>query len=127
MEAPPSPRAQRAAAVSPVPPPNKYSSLATADELAAWYSIFKAFDRDGGGDVDLRELGLMFRQLGQQPSEREMKLLIEEVDADSSGTIDFEEFCCLMQRQARATRTPDDPLPPRSSRAPLPPRSLRHP
>ena len=71
-----------------------------------WYNIFKTFDRDGGGDVDLRELGLMFRQLGQHPSEREMRLLIEEVDADQSGTIDFEEFCCLMLRQARAAVTP---------------------
>ena len=42
----------------------------------------------------------MFRQLGQSPTEAEMKLLIEEVDADLSGTIDFEEFCCLMLRQA---------------------------
>ena len=71
-----------------------------------WYKIFVTFDRDGGGDVDLRELGLMFRQLGQKPSEREMNLLIEEVDADLSGTIDFEEFCCLMLRQARAAVTP---------------------
>ena len=46
----------------------------------------------------------MFRQLGMSPSEKEMLLLIEEVDADSSGTIDFEEFCNLMLRQARATR-----------------------
>lgn len=88
------------------PPPNRYTKMAAPDELQLWHTTFKTFDRDGGGDVDLRELGLMFRQLGQAPSEREMRLLIEEVDADGSGTIDFEEFCCLMLRQARATRTP---------------------
>ena len=100
------PLQQRAAAASSTAPPNKYTHLASDDDLSVWYNIFRTFDRDGGGDVDLRELGLMFRQLGQQPSEAEMRLLIEEVDADSSGTIDFEEFCNLMLRQSRATRTP---------------------
>ena len=89
------------------PAPNRYTKMAAPDELQLWHTTFKMFDRDGGGDVDLRELGLMFRQLGQSPSEREMRLLIEEVDADGSGTIDFEEFCCLMLRQARAVRTPE--------------------
>ena len=91
---------------SPPPPENRYTALATPAELKLWHQTFVMFARDGGGDVDLRELGLMFRQLGQAPTEKEMKLLIEEVDADVSGTIDFEEFCCLMLRQDRSTRTP---------------------
>lgn len=89
------------------PPVNRYSAMANEAELNLWHGTFKTFDRDGGGDVDLRELGMMFRQLGQAPNEREMRLLIEEVDADGSGTIDFEEFCCLMLRQARSARTPE--------------------
>ena len=93
---------------SPVAPaPNRYTEMAGPEALRLWDTTFKMFDRDGGGDVDLRELGLMFRQLGQQPSERQMLLLIEEVDADGSGTVDFEEFCCLMLRQQRATRVPE--------------------
>jgi putative addiction module killer protein len=80
--------------------------MAGPEAMKLWEQTFKMFDRDGGGDVDLRELGLMFRQLGQTPTERQMLLLIEEVDADGSGTVDFEEFCCLMLRQQRALRVP---------------------
>ena len=90
----------------PLPEENRYSHMASSDNLRRWFQTFQMFDRDGGGDVDLRELGLMFRQLGTSPSEKEMLLLIEEVDADKSGTVDFEEFCCLMLRQSRADRTP---------------------
>ena len=88
------------------PPVNRYSDMAGPEAMKLWEQTFKMFDRDGGGDVDLRELGLMFRQLGQTPTERQMLLLIEEVDADGSGTVDFEEFCCLMLRQQRALRVP---------------------
>lgn len=56
----------------------RYSALRPED-TPRWREIFKGFDRDNGGDVDLRELGLMFRQLGQSPSEEQMRLFIEEV------------------------------------------------
>ena len=75
--------------------------------LEKWHSIFSQFDRDGGGDVDLREIGLMFRHLGQKPSDAQMQLFVEEVDIDGSGTVDFEEFCLLMMRQQRLTRCPE--------------------
>lgn len=35
-----------------------------------------------------------------------MSALIEEVDSDQSGTVDFEEFCLLMQRMKRAPLIP---------------------
>ena len=54
------------------------------------------FDRDGGGDIDHREIGLLFRQLGYTPSDAEMRALVSEADNDDSGSIDFEEFCLLM-------------------------------
>ena len=85
----------------------RYSSQASEEELRLWQHTFKQFDRDGGGDVDIRELGLMLRHLGQTPSDAQMRLIIEEVDIDLSGTIDFEEFCLLMMRQQRMAVCPE--------------------
>ena len=89
------------------PPENRYSHISSEADLHTWWETFQQFDRDGGGDVDLRELGLMFRYLGQTPPESEMRDMIEAVDYDASGTIDYEEFCLLMQRQQRAAITPE--------------------
>lgn len=69
------------------PPHNKYAHLVPRDELRSWHRVFTLYDRDGGGDVDLKELGLMMRQMGQAPSESEMLRYIDEVDADSSGPL----------------------------------------
>lgn len=80
---------------------HRYSHLCESNTIEEWYRTFCQFDRDGSGDVDLKEVGLMFRQLGQTPTEAEMLAMIEAVDADGSGTIDFEEFCLMMLRMKR--------------------------
>jgi hypothetical protein len=84
----------------------RYSAIALPDELAVWAKIFRQYDRDGSGDVDLREVGIMLRQLGQIPTQAQMQLFVEEVDINQSGTVDFEEFCLLMQRQNRLALCP---------------------
>lgn len=43
------------------------------------------------------------RNLGQNPSERALRHMISEVDADGSGTIDFAEFLTLMARKIDAS------------------------
>nr|CAB3267147.1 troponin C, body wall muscle [Phallusia mammillata] len=42
------------------------------------------------------------RMLGQTPTDNDLREMIEEVDIDGSGTIDFEEFCLMMYRQMQA-------------------------
>lgn len=42
------------------------------------------------------------RSLGQKPTEKALKQMIREVDADGSGTIDFPEFLTLMARKMKA-------------------------
>eukprot|EP00061_Rhincodon_typus_P015468 g43158.t1 len=64
-------------------------------------AAFDMFDADGGGDISTRELGQVMRILGQNPTREELDAIIEEVDEDGSGTIDFEEFLVMMVRQMK--------------------------
>lgn len=41
------------------------------------------------------------RSLGQNPTEAELQDMINEVDADGNGTIDFPEFLMLMARKMK--------------------------
>lgn len=43
---------------------------------------FLLFDKDGDGTVNSDELGTVMRQLGQEPSEEELRQMIAEVDED---------------------------------------------
>ena len=45
------------------------------------------------------------RTLGQNPTEAELQYMINEVDADGSGSIDFEEFLKMM---AGIVKSPED-------------------
>ena len=46
------------------------------------------------------------RSLGQNPTEAELQDMINEVDADGNGTIDFPEFLNLMARKMKARWPP---------------------
>lgn len=45
----------------------------------------------------------MMRSLGQNPTEAELQDMINEVDADGNGTIDFPEFLNLMARKMKVS------------------------
>lgn len=42
------------------------------------------------GEITAKELGEIMRSLGQDPSDSELKDMVNEVDTDKSGTIDFQ-------------------------------------
>jgi calmodulin len=48
------------------------------------------------------------RSLGQNPTEGELQDMINEVDADGNGTIDFPEFLTMMARKMRDTDTEEE-------------------
>jgi len=50
----------------------------------------------------------VMRSLGQNPSESELQDMINEVDADNNGTIDFPEFLTMMARKMKDTDSEEE-------------------
>jgi len=71
-------------------------SFLSEEMITEFKAAFDMFDTDGGGDISTKELGTVMKMLGQNPSREELDAIIEEVDEDGSGTIDFEEFLVMM-------------------------------
>ena len=59
----------------------------------------RAADRDGDGHIDPDELSTVMGRMGMQPTDAQLKELIESVDFDNNGKIEFEEFATLMARR----------------------------
>ena len=71
----------------------------TDETINQFHYLFELFDKDSSGTITTKELGTVMRNLGQNPSEEELKQLIREVDLNGDGTIDFKEFLCLMVKK----------------------------
>merc|ERR1711937_295627 len=69
------------------------------EQVREFKDAFDIFDEDNSGTVSTSELASVMRTLGQDIDEKEVGIMISEVDSDGSGEIDFEEFCTLMARQ----------------------------
>jgi len=52
---------------------------------------FSLFDKNADGTISSKELGIVMRSLGQNPTEAELQDMINEVDADGIYTFLF--FC----------------------------------
>ena len=80
------------------------------EKITEFCSAFELFDKDRDGAITTKELGTVMRNLGQNPSEEELKQMIREVDLDGSGTIDFKEFLCLMVKKMKGNDTEEELL-----------------
>lgn len=80
----------------------------TQEQIAEFKEAFSLFDKEGNGTVTTKELGTVMRSLGQNPTEAELQDMINEVDADGIGTIDFPEFLSLMARKMKDTDTQEE-------------------
>ncbi|KAL6007280.1 hypothetical protein ACLOJK_032776 [Asimina triloba] len=79
------------------------ADLLTEEQIAEFQEAFCLFDKDGDGCITIDELATVIRSLGQDPTEEELQDMINEVDVDGNGTIEFGEFLNLMARKMKET------------------------
>lgn len=78
------------------------------EQISEFKEAFSLFDKDGDGTITSKELGIVMRSLGQNPTEAELQDMINEVDADGNGTIDFPEFLTMMCKRMKDVDTEDE-------------------
>ncbi|KAK0392131.1 hypothetical protein NLU13_1629 [Sarocladium strictum] len=86
----------------------KMADSLTEEQVSEFKEAFSLFDKDGDGQITTKELGTVMRSLGQNPSESELQDMINEVDADNNGTIDFPEFLTMMARKMKDTDSEEE-------------------
>ncbi|XP_044728364.1 calmodulin-like isoform X2 [Chrysoperla carnea] len=80
----------------------------TEDQVAEFKEAFMLFDKDEDGTITMAELGVVMRSLGQRPTETELRDMVNEVDQDGNGTIEFNEFLQMMSKKMKGADGEDE-------------------
>lgn len=70
-------------------------------QIADFKETFSLFDKDDDGLVELSQLPLLIRSLNVYPTEAELKVIIEEIEAEGNDFIDFPEFVSIISKQIK--------------------------
>ena len=63
---------------------------------AIWQEAFRFYDKEKAGNISTEALKEILRELDSKLTEEDLSNIIEEVDEDGSGTLDFDEFMKMM-------------------------------
>ena len=80
----------------------------TPAQIAEFREAFSLFDHDENGSVSTSELGEVLRSLGQNPTENELRDMVNEIDEDGNGTIEFMEFLILLTSKVKEMSKEDE-------------------
>jgi len=61
-------------------------------QTAALKTAFESFDTEGKGAIGVETIGNILRMMGVKVKEADLKEIVDEVDDDGSGMLEFEEF-----------------------------------
>ncbi|XP_037686886.1 calmodulin-1-like [Choloepus didactylus] len=78
------------------------------EQIAEFKEAVSLFDKDGDGTLTTKELGTVTWAVGQNPTEAQLQDIINEVDADGNGTIDFLGFLTMMSRKMKDTDSKEE-------------------
>ncbi|KAI4311297.1 hypothetical protein MLD38_036202 [Melastoma candidum] len=78
------------------------------ERIAELKEAFTLFDKDGDGCITMEELATVLRSMDRNPTEKQLQEMIDEVDSDGNGTIEFGEFLALMANSIKETDAEDE-------------------
>ena len=64
-------------------------------------AAFAYFDRNCNGVIEMDELDAAMKSLGYRVTDKELRMMIGEVDVDGNGKIDFDEFVRMMNNATK--------------------------
>ncbi|GAB6023671.1 hypothetical protein CHUAL_009932 [Chamberlinius hualienensis] len=70
----------------------------TKEQKQMLRKAFDMFDKDRKGVINTNMVATILRTMGQTFEDRDLKELIEEIDSDGSGQLEFDEFLTLAAR-----------------------------
>ena len=68
----------------------------TNEALGEYAEAFQIFDRDGNGKIDTDEVRTILEKRNGTLTDTDVALMIQSVDLDKDGELDFEEFVLMM-------------------------------
>eukprot|EP00057_Strongylocentrotus_purpuratus_P026087 XP_011680561.1 PREDICTED: uncharacterized protein LOC105445997 isoform X1 [Strongylocentrotus purpuratus] len=77
----------------------------TKEQVEAFQEVFNLFDSNGGGTIDADELQLVLGSVDIHLPAQDIRDVLEGIDKDGSGEIDFEEFLQLMTNTEKFLET----------------------
>ena len=80
----------------------------TEEQRKELQEVFDQFDKDKDGKISSKELENAMQSMGQNPTVDEVNQMMQEVDLNQDGKIDFDEFMTLMLRNSPETQTEDE-------------------
>lgn len=78
------------------------------EKIAECKEVFELFDKDRDGAISTKELGDVMSALGTNPTQAELQEMINEVDTDGSGKIEFKEFLDLFTQKMKDPDSEED-------------------
>ncbi len=80
------------------------------DKIAEYKEAFDMFDKDGSGTISVNEIVKIMKNFGYPIKKSEAQKMIADIDDNSDGEIDFEEFVTLMEKQTNTVEETDEEL-----------------
>ena len=80
------------------------------DKIAEYKEAFDMFDKDGSGTISVTEIVKIMKNFGYPIKKAEAQKMISDIDDNSDGEIDFEEFVTLMEKQVNYVEETDEEL-----------------